>query len=571
MLAGAIWARDASNQGNRLAAMLLLCAAFWSLCDVLSNTANDATTALEFVRWSCLGSIMVGPLAFHMLLTLEPKLRRRYGRFLRLAYGTGAFFALLGVATPALWVGVIPTKWGWAGDIGIGVAIAWAIVIPLPLAALVEWYRLADRTQAMDTWMGIAVGIPALIATLTDFVLPFAGIASPRLGSASLVAWGGVALWKVYRFRDPILAPHLFAREILATLPDGVMLLRLDGTIRAGNERMGSLIGTTVHELMGRPVGELLLESTPSDARARGEREFRLVRQSGEPITVSVDEAGLYDEEGNPLGRVLVVRDLREVVSLRDRLITSGRLAAVGQLAAGIAHEINNPIAYVQSDLNLLEEHWSAAKAEFEKSAAGLAHAELLREGEEMISESIEGIARVASIVRDVSGFSSNAEAEWESAEVDKLLDAAVRVAQPQLRHHASIERDYAELPMLRCVAQELMQVFLNLLLNAAQSMEEEGVIRLATRQSGDRFLIEVSDDGAGMNPYTLAQIFTPFFTTKPVGVGTGLGLSISRQIVEKHAGTIEAESSPGHGTTFRISFPMGDDRAAGRDEGAPE
>ena len=217
MLAGAIWARDSSNQGNRLAATLLTCAAFWSLCDVLSNTADDATTALEFVRWSCLGSLMVGPLAFHMLLTLEPKLRGRYGHFLRFAYGTGAVFALLGVATPALWVGVIPTKWGWAGDVGIGVAIAWALVLPLPLAALIEWYRLADRTQAIDTWMGIAVGIPALIATLTDFVLPFAHIASPRLGSASLVAWGGSRSGRctasAIRFSLPISSHARFSRR----------------------------------------------------------------------------------------------------------------------------------------------------------------------------------------------------------------------------------------------------------------------------------------------------------------------------------------------------------------------
>jgi PAS domain S-box-containing protein len=396
-----------------------------------------------------------------------------------------------------------------------------------------------------------------LIASLTDFILPFLGVASPRLGSASLAAWGGIALWRVYRFRDPILAPHLFPREILATLPDGVVLLRLNGRIRTVNDRMASLAGCDASELKGRPIAQILVEAAPSDTRARTGREHLLIRASGEEIAVSVDESGLHDEEGNPLGRVLVVRDLREVVSLRSRLITSGRLAAVGQLAAGIAHEINNPIAYVQSDLNLLREHWSVVASEFEKSPKGPVVADLLRDGEEMIAESVEGLARVAAIVRDVGGFSRSAETQWESADVCKLLDTAVRVAQPQLRHRAVVERSYAELPLVRCVAQELMQVFLNLLLNAAQSMEEMGVIRLVARPEGDRLLIEVTDEGKGMDADTASRIFTPFFTTKPVGVGTGLGLSISRQIVEKHAGTIDAESTPGSGTTFTIDLPL--------------
>jgi PAS domain S-box-containing protein len=568
MLAGAIWARDANNRGNQLAALLLSCTAFWSLCDVFSNSADDPTTALEFVRWSCLGSIPTGPLAFHLLLTLQPKLEPRYGRFLRFAYASGLAFALVGVTTPGMWIGVTPTSWGWAGEIGYGVAISWLVVIPLPAAALVDWLRLRDRESEFDAWMAVAVGIPVLVATLTDFILPSAEIHVPRLGSASLVAWGAIALWKVYRFRDPILAPHLFAREILETLPDGVVLLRLDGSIRAANEKMGELVGTTAAELMGQPSTEILVDHPGPRSSVHDERECNLVCRSGDTISVFVDEAGLHDGEGNPLGKVLVVRDLREVVSLRSRLITSGRLAAVGQLAAGIAHEINNPIAYVQSNLNLLEEHWDAVKTEFEKSAKSTAVERILGDGCELIEESGEGLSRVAAIVRDVGGFSRTSHMERENTDLNKLLDTAVRVAHPQLRHRATVERRYGELPLVPCIAQELMQVFLNLLLNAAHSMEMVGSIRLVTEHAEQRVWIHVMDDGKGMDRHTLEQIFTPFFTTKPVGEGTGLGLSISRQIIEKHGGTIDAESRPGQGTTFHIGLPVGGGSGATNAEG---
>jgi len=556
MLAGAIWARDPGNRGNQLAAATLACTVVWSLCDVFSNLVDDPVTALAFVRASCVGSLMIGALALHMLVVLEPRLAPRYARFVPFTYGTATVLVVIAVTTPAFWSDVTRVEWGWSGEIELGVGIAWATIIPFPVAALVEWFRSRDDTAKMDTWMGIAVAIPAVAATLTDFVLPFAGIPSPRLGSASLVTWGGLALWKVYRFRDPILAPHLFAGEILATLPDGVTLLRLDGSIRSVNGKMAELVGAEENDLVGLRIDKILVDLETSKSRAHGDRERRLVRTNGEWITVLVYESRLFDDRGACLGKVIVVRDLREVASLRNRLVTSGRLAAVGQLAAGIAHEINNPIAYVQSNINVLEEHWEAVKAEFEKNEREAEVATTFADGSEMIEESRDGLTRVTAIVRDVGGFARNSSPQRESCDINKLLDTAVRVAHPQLRQRADVTRSYGELPLVRCVAQELMQVFLNLLLNAAHAIEPMGEVRLETEACGGWIEVRLTDNGAGMDPETLDQIFTPFFTTKPVGQGTGLGLPISRQIVEKHAGTIDVESTPGVGTSFRVRIP---------------
>jgi signal transduction histidine kinase len=174
-----------------------------------------------------------------------------------------------------------------------------------------------------------------------------------------------------------------------------------------------------------------------------------------------------------------------------------------------------------------------------------------------MIAESSDGLDRVAAIVRDVGGLSTHSRTQWEEADLNQLLDTAVRVAQPQLRMRAAVERRYAELPLVRCIPQELIQVFLNLMLNAAQAMDSPGTIRLVTEQSSNDACISVIDDGKGMTSNTAAQAFTPFFTTKAIGDGTGLGLSISRQIVEKHRGAIDVESAAGKGTIFRIRLPL--------------
>jgi len=558
VLASAIWARDPSNRGSQLAGLLLTCTALWALGDVLCNTASNASAALEAIRWSSAGGILIGPVAFHLLLTIEPKLVPRHGRFLQLAYGLSILFAIAAVTTPAMWVSVKPTAWGWVGVIADGVAVSWFFVIGFPAAALVDWFRVRDRAMKIDPWLALGVCIPALLSTMTDFVLPLAEVAAPRLGSASLAAWGAIAFGTVYRFRRPILAPHLFAREILETLPDGVVLLRLDGTIRSSNGRMTRLAGRAPAELLGRPIDRILESRPAGHADLTDERELRLLRPSGESIPVAVNEAPLYDEDGYALGRVLVVRDLREVVSLRGRLVASGRLAAVGQLSAGIAHEINNPIAYVRSNLNLLEEHWGTVKAAFEKNPAGPVVQEILEDGFEMLAEVEGGLDRVASTVRDVGGFSKAGRTSQENADINELLDTALRIASPQLRKRASVEKEYGNLPLVPCVAQELMQVFLNLLLNAAHSMKKIGTIRLVTECEDGLIRVRVVDDGSGMDDATLGQIFTPFFTTKPVGEGTGLGLSISRQILVKHGGNIEIESSPERGTSVLVWIPIG-------------
>jgi signal transduction histidine kinase len=243
--------------------------------------------------------------------------------------------------------------------------------------------------------------------------------------------------------------------------------------------------------------------------------------------------------------------------SLQAALAESERLAALGTLAAGVAHEINNPLAYVLSNVSYAARVLSEdAPSSAEKSEARNA-----------LSEAEDGCARIRTIVRDLQLFARPAAEETRPLDVRRVLDSSVALAAHELRRHARVVKSYGDVPLVDANEGRLGQVFINLLINAAQAIPEGDVekneIRLVVRSDGGPdgaarwVVIEVCDTGAGIPPEIRARIFEPFFTTKPIGVGTGLGLSIVHKLVVAAKGEIEVESERGKGTTFRLRFPV--------------
>jgi len=411
--------------------------------------------------------------------------------------------------------------------------------------------------QRQTRWLFIGLLVPLVIASFTDGVLPMLGVQFPRLGVASITLLVASVAWTFHRYGYSLLAPRDFASEILSTLREGVALLRLDGRIHMTNPAMGRLLGVSPASLEGRSMVELLDVEFGDPLEEVSEFECTLTPDDGHPTPVSICTSLLRDKQHNALGLVLIARDLREVESLRSRLITAGRLASVGQLAAGIAHEINNPVAYVHANLGTLSSILDGLESKLPGDDPAVC-AELA-EGRDLIEESLEGVDRVASIVQDVKSFSHSGEGLQECVELRPLLESVLRVATPQLRHSGAIVRDYADSLFVRGAPQELKQVFLNLIINASQAVQSGETIEVVTRSHGDRASIEVRDQGCGIPPDQIARVFDPFFTTKPVGEGTGLGLSISYQIVKQHGGDISVESTPGEGTCFRVELPSAD------------
>jgi len=263
---------------------------------------------------------------------------------------------------------------------------------------------------------------------------------------------------------------------------------------------------------------------------------------------------------GEQLGRVVSRK------ALQDRLRQSQKLEAVGQLAAGLAHEINNPMAYVKTNLNLLREAWTRLRKSAALEAVQTVAEDLRREladCEELLDESLQGVARTIEIVRDVRDFSRATGGERELASLNDLLESAWRVVTPRVAEGVSCERRYNELPKLACAPGQIRQVFVNLLVNAVQALGNRGTVRLETTIRGDDLVVRVEDDGPGISMAHRARLFDPFFTTKPVGEGTGLGLYVSYQIAAAHGGEIRVDSTPGHGSRFEVRLPRTDGDAS--------
>ena len=259
------------------------------------------------------------------------------------------------------------------------------------------------------------------------------------------------------------------------------------------------------------------------------------------------------------------------------QLLQSEKLAAIGQLAAGIAHEINNPIGFVSSNLNTLSDYMNDLFAALDTCGVLIAADPtpsdaieqlralkkekdidfLRRDIPQLIAESREGLARVKSIIQDLKNFSHTDENKWEWSDLHHGLNSTLNIIWNELKYHCSVHKHYGELPPVYCLPSQLNQVFMNLLINAAHAIKEKGDITIRTGLGGEDVWVEIADSGEGIPPDKLNRIFEPFFTTKPVGKGTGLGLSISQNIVKKHQGRIEVQSQVGQGTRFRIILPI--------------
>ncbi len=276
-----------------------------------------------------------------------------------------------------------------------------------------------------------------------------------------------------------------------------------------------------------------------------------------------------------------------ELKQTQAQLVQSEKLASIGQLAAGVAHEINNPIGFVQSNLGSLMEYFDQigdvleAYGEGEamlremsdpcpKRAAWLARMAATKKEAELdylkedipalLQESRDGIARVKQIVADLKDFSRvDSAQQWETVDLRSGLDSTLNIVNNEIKYHADVVREYGDLPAIRCLPSQLNQVFMNLLVNAAQAMPESrrGTITIRCGTGDGGVWVEIADTGAGIPEENLNRIFDPFFTTKPIGKGTGLGLSLSYGIVKKHGGHIGVSSTVGAGTTFRISLPL--------------
>ncbi len=325
------------------------------------------------------------------------------------------------------------------------------------------------------------------------------------------------------------------------------------------------IIGKTVFDVFPKEIAELhnaLDLSAINEKKEIVNHEKQMVNSSGETVYVSITKIPLMGANGEITGLVGMIQDITEYHKSRDQLIQSDKLAAIGTLAAGVAHEINNPIGYINSNLNTMNKYLAKIN-QYTESIKNTDAAkwndlqEMLKDFIDAVNESIEGANRVKKIVVDLKSFSRIDRAEKEMANLNEGIESTLNIVWNEIKYTCKVEKDYGDLPDLYCIPNQLNQVFLNLLVNAGQSIAgKSGLIKIKTWADEQNIYASIEDNGCGIPEKNLKRIFEPFFTTKEVGKGTGLGLSLVYDIIQKHKGHISISSEIGVGTKFAITLP---------------
>ncbi len=376
---------------------------------------------------------------------------------------------------------------------------------------------------------------------------------------------------------------------ILDCVNDMIVLLDDQGLVRRCNRAFSLYCKRSFNELIGQSFADLL-----------GHYDISVPRDNCDAIELCHQAQGRYyllrtypyRQKGNSLdySHVVTLQDITDLKEAdaelqeaalklehsRMQMLQKEKMASIGQLAAGVAHEINNPVGYVLSNLTSLDKYFTrmcdyttwlqelANRGEDEVLRQMLSQRRrelkldfMMEDVGDLMAESVEGAQRIRSIVQNLKTFSRVDEAELKPVDLNECIESTINIVWSEIKYKAELVRDLGDFPLLECYPQQLSQVFMNLLVNAAQAIEGQGSIEIRSWQQGDNVCVSVSDTGIGIEKEHIERIFEPFYTTKPVGQGTGLGLSIIYEIVQKHGGDIQVQSVPGQGTTFTLSFPM--------------
>ena len=408
-----------------------------------------------------------------------------------------------------------------------------------------------------------------------------------------------------------------YNENIIQNMNSALLVVNLEGRITYANPTAELILDTRPGGLRDSPVWDwfpntpreevLISRTLTENTRFRG-AETVITRASGGIVPIGISCAPMSDRDGTRLGAVAIFQDLTEIKQLHRQVLQTEKMASIGQLAAGVAHEINNPMGFIHANLCQMSEYlddldkvWDSMEAlrravrELERPTmeeGGFAPGDAsitARSGEipramaaldgviekvdadflisdfgKAVRESLEGSERIRHIVQDLRAFSHQDTAERVASDLNQCLDSTANIVWTMMKHSVSLTKQYEELPPVFCFPMQLKQVFMNLIVNAYQAIEAgagaeggRGEICLRTERRGDLVAVVVTDNGTGIASDALDRIFDPFFTTKDVGIGTGLGLSTSFNIVRRHGGTIRVESLEGQGTTFEVLLPV--------------
>jgi PAS domain S-box-containing protein len=361
------------------------------------------------------------------------------------------------------------------------------------------------------------------------------------------------------------------AVERLHKKDEPVNLLDMEAAKKDGTKVIYEAIVSVIKETDGVVVG---FRGVGRDVTRRRQMEAELKKNQEDLLKKNkeIDESRKDIE----LALVKLEKAYEELKASQLKILQQEKMASIGQLAAGVAHELNNPMSFISSNLGTLDKYVNrltdfiraqseavvfvkdtTALYKIDKKRAELKLDHVMEDAKVLLKESLDGAERVKKIVHELNSFSRMDEEEYKKADINECIESAITIVWNELKYKSTLVKDYGKLPLTMCYPRQMNQVFVNLLINAVNSITDKGVITIKTWHKDGSLWIEVSDTGAGIPRENLIKIFEPFFTTKEAGKGTGLGLSITYEIVQRHKGEITVKSEVGKVTTFTIRIPV--------------
>ncbi|MFN3637392.1 MAG: sensor histidine kinase [Chloroherpetonaceae bacterium] len=387
-------------------------------------------------------------------------------------------------------------------------------------------------------------------------------------------------------------------RTIIDSTPLGICITNQDYIFEYVNKAYAEIYGYDPAEMIGRPFTMIVQREKEAfwrdlhDKYLAGYKEIRgewtTVHKSGKLLTILADAARIVGTDGKPK-KVTFVMDITELSKLREEsrqnevmMMQTEKMSSLGQMVAGLAHEMNTPLGFVKNNIEMLEAKNKETKeliALYEKLRSQIMYgspndvAMLLsqidnmaqkvknrvwQESDNLFRSAVEGIDRIQDLVLNLRNFSRLDEADFKPTDINENIEATLKIAGHLFKGGIQLIKEFSPLPLVQAFPAQMNQVFLNLITNAVHAVDERtGRITIKTMTQGNQVVVKVIDNGKGIPPENLKKIFDPFFTTKPVGQGTGLGLSIAYKIIEKHGGKIDVQSQVGRGTEFTITLPV--------------
>jgi two-component system NtrC family sensor kinase len=401
--------------------------------------------------------------------------------------------------------------------------------------------RFRDRTVAM---LGLGKTVDGDYLSTDDLELLFtiAGYVAIAIENARLYQSLEQKAMQIERLKD-------FSENIVESLNIGVVTVDLEDRIESWNPQLEGLLEISRHDALRKKLQEVL----PADlvveiaSRAAGDHvsgiyKFRLNTRGGRQLVINASIAPLVGKNGARLGRLILLDDITQRVRLEEQMVQTEKLTSLGLLAAGVAHEVNTPLAVISNYIQMLAKQIPADDPR-----------------QKTIERIVKQTFRASEIVNNLLNFSRTGAAEFIEVDLNSVLEETLTLVQhPFKTAQVKVVKNYTEqLPTVLGSITRLQQVFLNLFMNARDAMPSGGMLEVRTGAQNGSVEVEVTDTGQGIPPEYLHRIFDPFFTTKATGRGTGLGLSVSYGIIKEHAGKVDVRSTPGKGTSFRLEFPV--------------